>query len=289
MNGYHNRLAWIDLKQRRVEIRPLEERLVEDFIGGASLGAALLAGLIKAETDPLSPENPLIFMTGPFTATRAPSGSRHELISLSPLTGIYAESNCGGSFGWQLKLSGLDGLVLTGASEKPVVLVVDRGEVSFREAGELWGLDVFSADERLSAEFDQDSVTAMIGPAGERLIPIASISHNGRHTRAAGRGGLGAVMGSKKLKAVVVTGRGEASAPLADPEGLKASVRAALPQIKERLELFGQIGTPGGVINYHRLGNLPINNWRDARAAEVAEKTTGTVIQETIFVRRSGC
>ncbi|MBW2617378.1 MAG: aldehyde ferredoxin oxidoreductase family protein [Deltaproteobacteria bacterium] len=289
MNGYHNRLAWIDLTERRVEIRPLEERLVEDFIGGASLGAALLAGLIKAGTDPLSPENPLIFMTGPFTATRAPSGSRHELISLSPLTGIYAESNCGGSFGWRLKRSGLDGLVITGASEKPVVVVVDQGEVSFREADELWGLDVFVADERLSAEFDKNSVTAMIGPAGERLIPIASISHNGRHTRSAGRCGLGAVMGSKKLKGVLVTGRGEASTPLADPEGLKASVRAALPQIKERLELFGKMGTPGGVINYHKLGNLPINNWRDARALEVAEKTTGTVILETIFVRRTGC
>ncbi len=290
MYGFHNKISWIDLADQSIRVLPVDPRDEEMFIGGANLGAAILARETGAGTDPLGPDNPLIFMTGPFTATRVPSGSRHELISLSPQTGIYAESNCGGSFGWRLKRSGLDGLVIKGASSSPVVIVIDQDQITFRPADDLWGRDVFSADEILKSEVnDNNAVTACIGPAGENLVRFASVSHDGRHTRAAGRCGMGAVMGSKKLKAVLVTSRGKAQAPLADAQGLKDSVRSVLPMLKERLELFGQMGTPGGVINYHKLGNLPIQNWRSSWAPEVAEKTTGTVMKETIWISRAGC
>jgi aldehyde:ferredoxin oxidoreductase len=290
MYGYHNKIAWIDLSGPSVEYRPVDPADEEQFIGGANLGAAILARETGPETDPLGPDNPLIFLTGPFTATRVPSGSRHELVSLSPATGIYAESNCGGSFGWRLKKAGLDGLVIKGIADLPLAIVIDEDEITFRPAEDLWGLDVFSADEKLKEETGDDKgVSACIGQAGENLVRFASISHDGRHTRAAGRCGLGAVMGSKKLKALFITSRGKAQTPLADPQGLRDSVRAALPLMKERLDLFGKMGTPGGVINYHKLGNLPIQNWRAGQAEEIAEKTTGTVMKETIWVSRAGC
>ena len=290
MFGFHNKIAWIDLTELSCVVRPLDPTDEELFIGGANLGAAILARETGAETEPLGPDNPLIFMTGPFTATRVPSGSRHEVISLSPQTGIYAESNCGGSFGWRLKRSGFDGLVIKGTAANPVTIIIDEDKVSFRESADLWGRDIFTVDEKLKSEArDKNAVTACIGPAGENLVRFASISHDGRHTRAAGRCGMGAVMGSKKLKAVLITSRGKAQAPMADAQGLKESVRSALPMMKERLELFGQMGTPGGVINYHKLGNLPIKNWRLGQARETAEKTTGTVMKETIWKSRAGC
>ncbi len=289
MNGYHNRVAWIDLNRRKVDVKEPDIKDMEDFVGGSSLGAAYLARLIRPEIHPFSPDNPLIFMVGPYTGTRVPASSRHAVISLSPLTGIYGESNCGGSFGWQLKKSGFDGLVITGASEKLVSIVIDSGRIGFRNSDDLWGLDTFTVDARLKEEIDPKAVTAVIGPAGERLVKFASISHDGRHTRSIGRCGMGAVMGAKKLKAIVLTSKGDAATPVADVEGLKSSAREALKAIKERLGAFGQIGTPGGVINYDRLGNLPVNNWRTPQDTPLAEKTTGTTLKETLVVRRSGC
>jgi len=289
MDGYHNRIAWIDLTRRQVETKPLEPSDARAFVGGASLGAAYLARMIGPETDPLGPDNPLIFMLGPYTATRVPASSRHEVISLSPLTGIYGESNCGGSFGWQLKKSGFDGLVITGVSQTPVSIVVDGDQITFRESSDIWGQGVFSADAELKAEIDEKAVTAVIGPAGEKLVRFASVSHDGRHTRAAGRCGMGAVMGAKKLKALVVTSRGDTDIPVSDDPGLKASVRGVLQQVRERLGAFGQMGTPGGVLNYEKLGNLPVENWRSPQATQVAERPSGPAMRDSIWVRRSGC
>lgn len=289
MKGYHNRVAWIDLSKREVKFKHLDEKDVQDFVGGASLGAAYLARLTDGNTDPLGPDNPLIFLTGPFITSGIPASSRHEVISLSPLTGIYGESNCGGSFGWQMKSCGYDGLIITGRSEKPVIAVIDLDRITFRDSDDLWGTDVFTADERLKAEIDPKGVTSLIGPAGERLARIASISHDGRHTRSAGRCGMGAVMGSKRLKGLMVLSRGNMKMEIADSEALKVSIRGALGLIKDRLGPFGQMGTPGGVINYDKMGNLPFNNWRTAQCTPIAEKTTGTTMKETIWVGRSGC
>jgi len=289
MEGYHNRIAWIDLALQQVDIRTLEASDAERFVGGASLGAAYLSRMVGPDTDPLSADNPLIFMVGPFTATRIPAASRHEVVSLSPLTGVYGESNCGGSFGWHLKRSGYDGLVITGVSETPVSLIVDGDAIAFRDSRDLWGEDTFAADQKLKKEADGNAVTAVIGPAGENLVRFASISHDGRQTRAAGRCGMGAVMGSKKLKALVITTSTNRETLLADAEGLRSSVRSALKEVREKLAAFGQMGTPGGILNYDRLGNLPVGNWRIPQRSDIAEKTSGQKMQETIWVRRSGC
>lgn len=289
MNGYHNRVAWLDLTARRVEINELDPDLAGRHWGGANLGAALLADLTGAGTDPLGPDNPLIFTTGPLTATGIPFSSRHEVVALSPLTGIYGEANCGGALGWQLKRSGLDGLVITGTSHEPVVVVIDDREISFRDAADLWGRDTYDVDAALKEEYDRKGVSALIGQAGENLVRFASISHDGRHTRAAGRCGMGAVAGSKRLKGLFITSRGKTPTPVADAEAVKELSGKAVGAVRERLDLFGKIGTPGGVANYNKLGNLPINNWRDADNAPIAEATTGTVMKETIWVSRAGC
>ncbi|MBW2217418.1 MAG: aldehyde ferredoxin oxidoreductase, partial [Deltaproteobacteria bacterium] len=289
MNGYHDKIAWIDLTNKKVEIKPIGDKDAETFVGGGSLGAAYLARMIDSKTDPLGPQNPLIFMTGPLTATRVPASSRHQVISLSPLTGIFGEGNCGGDLGWQLKRSGFDGVVVTGASESPVSIVIDQDDIMFRDSEDLWGIDAFTADRKLKADLDERAVTAIVGPAGEKRVKFASISHNGRQTRAVGRCGLGAVMGSKKLKALVVTSKGNKETVVADPKGLKVSVGRALKVIRERLGEFGQLGTTGGVINYNTLGNLPVNNWRSSQNLDIAEKTTGTRMKDTIWVKRSGC
>ena len=289
MSGYHNKIAWIDLDTHTVRIRPIEEPDRQRFLGGGTLGAAYLARMVNMDTDPLGPDNPLIFMTGPLTATRVPASSRHEVVSLSPLTGIYGEGNCGGGLGWQLKKSGLDGLVITGAANAPVSIIIDGDTISFRESSHLWGKDVFTVDEWFKKEIDAKAVTAVIGPAGEKLVKFASITHDGRHSRAIGRCGFGAVMGAKKLKAVVVTSKGNLDTPVADSTGLNASVKTVLKTIREKLGVFGQLGTPGGVINYNSLGNLPVNNWRNGQNTPLAEKTTGTYMKDTIWVKRAGC
>ena len=289
MYGYHDRLAWIDLTRRSIEFREIGTKDLGDFIGGSNLGAAILARLVDGDTDPLSPENPLIMLTGPFTAAGVPGGNRHEVISLSPLTGNYGESNSGGAFGRVFKLSGVDGIVFTGASEKPVYLVIDKGEFELRDASHLWGQDVFECDDILNAEFGKRQASAVIGPAGENLVPMACIAHDGRHTRVAGRGGMGAVMGSKKLKAIVIPHASEALPEFADPDGLAAVLKTDVAKMRESLGVWAKYGTPGSFSNHERLGNLPINNWRDARAIDLQSKINGIVMTETIQVKRSGC
>lgn len=289
MYGYHDRLAWIDLSLGKIELREIGSGDLNDFIGGGNLGAALLARMVDENTDPLSPENPLIMMTGPFTGAGVPGGNRHEVVALSPLTGIYCESNAGGAFGRGLKLSGVDGLVFTGASDKPVCLVINDGELKLCDAAHLWGKDVFQCDDILSAEFGKNQASAVIGPAGENLVPMACIAHDGRHTRVAGRGGMGAVMGSKKLKAIVIPKGTERIPEFADAKGLAETVKADAVSMRKALEMFAKYGTPGSFSNNERLGNLPINNWRDARAIDLQEKVNGILMAETIQVKRAGC
>ncbi|MBT3361141.1 MAG: aldehyde ferredoxin oxidoreductase family protein [Rhodospirillales bacterium] len=289
MNGYHDRLAWIDLTSGTVEVRPIGEEDLANFIGGSALGAAILARLTDGNTKPLDPENPLIMMTGPFTATKIPAGSRHAVIGLSPLTGIYCDSSSGGSFGRSLKNSGFDGLVFTGKATKPIALVIDGDKIEIVDADKYWGNNVFDCADLMVADFGKQISTAVIGQAGENLVPMACIAHDGRHTRFAGRGGMGALMGSKMLKAVIIKRGEEIKPPMADEAALDAAIKELLAPMKEKLKMFTTYGTPGSLPNFERLGNLPINNWRDARAGDISDKINGMVMAETIQVKRSGC
>ncbi len=289
MNGYHDRVAWIDLTKGTVEVRPIGKEDLENYIGGSALGAAILARLTDGNTKPLDPENPLIMMTGPFTATKIPAGSRHAVIGLSPLTGIYCDSSSGGSFGRSLKNSGFDGLVFTGKATKPIALIIDGDKIEIVDASKYWGNNVFECADLMVADFGKQISTAVIGQAGENLVPMACIAHDGRHTRFAGRGGMGALMGSKMLKAVIIKRGEEIKVSMADEAGLEAAIKSVLPPMKEKLKMFTTYGTPGSLPNFNRLGNLPINNWRNAQANDISDKINGMVMAETIQVKRSGC
>ena len=289
MFGFHNRIAKVDLSNGSIEYQELKPGHVESFIGGSGLGAAYLAEMIDGDTEPLSADNPLILMTGPFAATPVPSSTRHSFVTLSPLTGIFAESNCGGTLAYNLKRCGFDGLIISGAAKEPTMLLVEEDKVSLASAVDFWGRDAFSVDRLIQTENPAVGSTAVIGPAGEKLVRYAAVIHEGAKTRAAGRCGVGAVMGFKKLKAIAVSGQGKRQTPVAKPDELKAGLPKAIKKLKENLNVFGKVGTPGGVQNYEGLGNLPIKNWSEACAPELAAKTTGTELLERLVTGRSGC
>jgi aldehyde:ferredoxin oxidoreductase len=206
MYGYHGKFLNVDLTENRISEIPLAEDDLKKFIGGASLSARLIYDHVKKGMDPLSPESPLIFSTGPLTATSFPMVSRYAVSGISPLTGYWGEATSGGKFPFRLKESGFDGIFITGHAKKPVYLHIDNGTASIQEATKLWGKDIYKTQQMIAEEVkDKGASVSCIGPAGERQIRYASIMND--EGRAAGRCGLGALMGSKNLKAVVAIGK----------------------------------------------------------------------------------
>ncbi|MGD8604811.1 MAG: aldehyde ferredoxin oxidoreductase N-terminal domain-containing protein, partial [Anaerolineales bacterium] len=229
MSRYHYRVLHFDLSEGREERWDLPADEVRLFIGGASLGARLLYDRVNPEADPLAPEAPMLWSTGPLTGTTGPSVGRFTICARSPLTGIWGESNIGGYVGPELRFAGVDALLLTGRAEKPSYLLIDNGQVELRPAGHLWGqTDTYSTQERIKEEVGNKTLrVATIGKAGEQQIPFALILSD--HGRVAGRTGMGAIMGSKNLKAVAVAG--DQPLPIHDPEGfaqLRGKINRAL-------------------------------------------------------------
>ncbi|MCL5046604.1 MAG: aldehyde ferredoxin oxidoreductase family protein [Actinobacteria bacterium] len=288
MFGYLGRILEIDLTTGQTEVKPLDRAEAAGFIGGSGLAASIFSRMTGPETDPLGPDNVLVFMTGPFTGTRIPTSGRHAVVAKSPLTGIWGEADVGGHWGTQLKLAGYDGLIIKGRASEPVYLWITDNLVQIRPARQVWGKDTYVADELLRGETDKDAVTSVIGPAGERLVRLASIMSDGRDARAAGRGGLGAVMGSKNLKAVVVLGR---SQPLqvADEQGLNESLKEIRPKITQLMKGMHDNGTAGSVPGTEYTGDLPIKNWRQGTWAEGAQKLSGQNLTQTMLVKRFYC
>lgn len=225
--GYAGEVLNIDLTHGKVGQEHLVESETRKYIGGPGLSAKLIWDKIKADTHALSPENPLIFMTGPLTGTPVPSANRYSVAALSPLTGIWGEAHAGGTWGQQLKWAGFDGIVLTGRAQTPVYLWICDGEVKILDASHLWGKDTYEVSDILQKETDPRASVASIGRAGERLVKIACIINDGRAGRAAGRCGLGALMGSKNLKGIVV--RGTQRPGISDREGLRKSIGNHFP------------------------------------------------------------
>ncbi|MCB2190805.1 MAG: aldehyde ferredoxin oxidoreductase family protein [Deltaproteobacteria bacterium] len=286
MSGYHHKLLRVDLNRREIKTQDLDPQLTDSLMGGAGVAAKLLYDETTADTEPLSPDNVFIAMTGPFTGTRVPSAGRHHIVARSPLTGIFGEANVGGSWGVMLKKAGYDGVVVTGKADKPVYVAISDDKVEIRDAGEIWGQDAEESAKWLKSQTSNKAAAAVIGQAGERLAPIAGVPHIGTLTRAAARTGLGAVLGSKNLKAMVAVGKGQA--PVADPEGLEKSVKGLLKHITEATETFGQYGTGGGAENYEKAGNFPLKNWKQGRWEGVS-KINGVVLHDTVLTGRKGC
>jgi aldehyde:ferredoxin oxidoreductase len=285
--GYANKILRVNLSDSTYEIESLDEDVIKRYIGGSGLGAKILYEETNETMNPLSPESLLIFMTGPLTGSGVPGSGRHEVIFKSPLTNLFARSGVGGSWGVALKRSGFDGIVVTGKSDKPIYLWIHDGIVEFCDATHLWGQDTYESSKILKEETNDKATAAVIGPAGEQIIKISCIVHDGNHARVAARCGGGAVMGSKNLKAIVVYGT--QSITIDQPDKLKSYIKEALPHIKEVTKGMNEFGTAGGIMNYEKLGNFPHKNWTLSDWEEGAQKITGQEMAKTILVGKYAC
>jgi len=266
MNGYAGNLLYVDLTTGRIQIKPLDMAFARENIGGLGFGTRIFLDLIKDKPrfDTLSADNPFILMTGPLTGCGMDATARWSVCSKSPLTGYWGEANVGGHFGSRLKLAGYDGIVITGAAEQPVYLSINDQQIELRDASAYWGKDVYAVTDALTkdlrAQSSKPGQVLTIGPAGENKVRFANLINKKGH--AAGRTGLGAVWGSKKLKAIYVAGSGKLS--IAHPEKLKA-LRSELNEIYAESIYISSIqsaGTPAHLDVGIIAGDIPIKNWQ---------------------------
>ena len=255
--GYLEKILWVDLTDNRLRTETLDEKLCRDFIGGYGLGARLLYSRQRGGVDPLGPDNVLGFLTGPFTGTQALGGSRYIIVGKSPLTGTWGDANSGGAVGPHIKFSGYDGIFFTGMSSKPVYLLIDNGKAELRDASDLWGKDSFETEDILKAELGKEVEVACIGPSGENLSLISGVMNN--KGRTAARSGLGAVMGSKKLKAVAV--KGTMKVPVFDEAKLTQLRKKYMAELGGPIDFFRQFGTPVLTVGCAQNGDSPVKNW----------------------------
>jgi aldehyde:ferredoxin oxidoreductase len=259
-NSYAGRFLFIDLTRKEIRTQPVPETLKALYIGGKGFGARLLADAVPPGTDPLSPDNFLMFMTGPLTGTAAPA-MRGCVVFKSPLTHLFSDSYFGGSFSHEIKYAGYDGLIISGRADTPVYLWIDDDQVQIRDAALLWGKDILETGDRIKAALKDDTVkTAVIGPAGEHLVPFALIGCE--FNRQAGRAGGGAVMGSKNLKAIAV--RGSRLVRVHDPRGFARACDNALAELAASADVqsLKQGGTAASVEFASETGLLPSLNYQ---------------------------
>jgi aldehyde:ferredoxin oxidoreductase len=263
-SGYMGKILLVNLSTREISEEKPEENLYRDFIGGYGIGARILYSQQRAGVDPLGHENTLGFVTGPLTGTPALTGCRYTAMAKSPLTGGCGDANSGGDFGPHLKFAGYDGVFFTGISDKPVYLFVDNGKVDLRDASHLWGKDTYDTEDIIRAELGRGVETVCIGQSGERLSLISCIIT--KRQDASGRSGLGAVMGSKKLKAVVA--RGNQKVPIANIELANSLSREHIDELKLAeqggkpfLEQRRKYGTTSSTHLQSHSGDTPVKNW----------------------------
>jgi aldehyde:ferredoxin oxidoreductase len=292
MGGYAGNLLYVDLTSGRVQVKPLDMAFARNNIGGLGFGTRIFLDLIKSKPrfDALSADNPFILMTGPLTGCGMDATARWSVGSKSPLTGFWGDANVGGHFGSRLKLAGYDGIVIIGAAEQPVYLFINDQTVELRDASEYWGKDVYFVTDAMTKDLrDQSSKPGQvltIGPAGENRVRFANLINKKGH--AAGRTGLGAVWGSKKLKAIYVAGSGKLE--IAHPEKLKV-LRAQLNKIYAESIYISSIqsaGTPAhldvGIIS----GDIPIKNWQMSDWEDI-DKLGPASIEEKIHAGGRTC
>ncbi|MEM2878228.1 MAG: orotidine 5'-phosphate decarboxylase / HUMPS family protein [Candidatus Hadarchaeales archaeon] len=294
VGGYAGRILRVDLTEGRTEVEKLDLSVAYNYLGGRGYAAKLLYDELAPGTDPLSPVNRIVFMTGPLTGTPYPGAGRTAVCSKSPLTGTVADSLMGGSFGAFLKMAGFDGIVFEGASKKPVYLSVDGENVSIEDAGELWGKSTVEAGSELLNSHG-GSWVATIGPAGENLARMACVYTAGKGGREgfAGRCGMGAVMGSKRLKAVVV--RGTQKVRVEHP----GEFEKVLKKIRKIVETHPITGIDGSLARFgtallvHRItaaGMLPNDNFSGRRLSfDDVDAFSGETVREKYLVRKTAC
>ncbi|MEW6222482.1 MAG: orotidine 5'-phosphate decarboxylase / HUMPS family protein [Candidatus Hadarchaeota archaeon] len=294
VGGYMGQLLRVDLSRGKTIAQPIDLTIAYNFLGGRGYSAKLLHDELKPGIDPLSPGNKLVFMTGPLTGTTFPGAGRTAVSAKSPLTGTVADSLMGGAFGTFLKRAGFDGIVVEGKSEVPVYLHVDDGMVAIHSAADLWGKSTIQTRKDLE-ERHRGAWVAAIGPAGENLSSIACIYTGAKAGREgmAGRCGLGAVMGSKGLKAIVVNGSKKLDVVHEN------AYRKIIEKIRRTVEthpitgMDGSLGRFGTSLLVHRItaaGMLPVDNFSGRRITfEEADRFCGETVKEKYLVRKTAC
>ncbi len=286
--GYRGKILKIDLGSQEISEIPVEEKLQRKFIGGAGLACRLLYDMIDENTDPLGANNPLLLLTGPFTGTMVPTGSKLSVCARSPLTGIWGYSTVGGHLGADIKFAGYDGVMFTGQSKEPKYVLIEDSKVELKDASHLWGKDTEFVWDALKEETGyKNAGVARIGIAGENLVKYASILVD--HHRAAGRTGMGAVMGSKRVKAVVVKGT-DRKIPVSDPEGLTKYASALNEDMKEEptFKMYSDLGTAGYVDMASLMyGSMPAGYYTQGDFDSY--NLSGTSVRESILVGKKAC
>ena len=285
VHGFRDRLLHVDLGTGRHRRQETGARRLRAFLGGIGLGTSLLYDFAPPGVEPLAPENPLIFAGAPLAGTGLTTTAKYAVVTKSPLTGFIADSLSSSHFALELKAVGVDAVVVTGKASVPSYLFVSDDGVELRDARHLWGRSAAETESAVRAELRDDTArVASVGTAGENRVRFATISNEGRH---AGRGGVGAVMGAKNLKAIALSGHARVS--VADPEGV-AALAAALRRksLGEDTAKYREVGTVANLAVFDRLGALPTRNFRQP-TFEGADGLSGESLTENSFSRRHGC
>ena len=280
MYGWTGKTVIINLKDGKITETKSDINNLHSFLGGRGLGLKLYYDLITPDINPLSPENILVFTTGSLTGTRTPLSGRHVMVSKSPLTGTIFDSSSGGFFGKELKFAGIDALIIKGTADEPVYISIHNNNINIHPANDLWGKNVRQCTDDLSKK----GRTACIGRAGERLVPVANVINDYFH--ACGRGGLGAVMGSKKLKAIVV--KGTCKPDIADGKRFEKLCSEASSKIEKGVSGLSTYGTSAvlNLMNYMKI--LPTGNFRKNEFSD-ASRVSGEFIKENYDIKGHAC
>ena len=277
----------IDLSTSKIEKLSIPVDWRNEYLGGASLSARLLYEELKPGLEPLSPEASLLFMNGPLTGSVGPAVSRFTISALSPATRLWGESNCGGFWGPELRRAGFDGLWVTGRAEKPVYLAITDQQVNIHPASHLWGMDTYSTQSEIASGWGGGKPRiAVIGPAGEALIPFSLILTD--HGRVAGRTGMGAVMGSKNLKAIVVEGHGQI--PVHDPDSFSGLRSEANHQLRadSMTRVLKELGSAGAAEYFDYIGEMP-KRYFQTDVFDGANRISGASVAESILDGVTAC
>ncbi len=289
-NAYYEKIARINLTTGAVTVEKLDVELAKKFVGGRGLGTKIVYDEGCATVDPLGPDNKLVYITGPLTGAGAPSSGRYMVVTKSPLTGMIACSNSGGIWGAKLKYAGWDALIVEGEAAEWTYINIEDDKIELLDAREYLGMFSEELDDKLKEKHGKDSSVLSIGIAGEKKVLLAAIMND--KDRAAGRSGVGAVMGSKKLKGIVVKStRRNSDDCLADVEALKVANKEVMVNIKENGLTGGglrALGTASLVNVINGVGSLPTKNWQEAYY-DKAEDVSGEALAEKYLVKAGAC
>ncbi|GAB6156047.1 aldehyde ferredoxin oxidoreductase family protein [Desulfosporosinus burensis] len=288
MGGFTGKVLRINLTEGKTSTEPLNTELAKKYLSGRGLAGKMFADEVPADVDALSPENKLIIATGALTGTNAPTSGRYMVVTKSPLNGVIAASNSGGQWGAHLKFAGYDMVILEGKADRPVYISIHDDLVEIKDAAHVWGKDVYVTTDTLKQEFGDDKAKVLsIGPAGEKLSLIAAVMND--LYRAAGRSGVGAVMGSKNVKAILVRGTGKVEN--ANPDEMKNVLSATMGKLREN-GVTGQglptYGTAVLVNIINESGIYPVNNFQEAYDPD-ADLISGETMTANHLIKKDPC